>query len=342
MGRRLIALIVLVTALGASSGYADSDGWKVPVLELKFFPTRDGVHLDAAEVGRDLAPGTTLTDIRQRVETLSESTVEALTQGSIYHGYRYPGATPSLRYKIYTSKEFLEPVPRSAQFRPFADHLRILTDVDVCDYVESHGVKEVWIWMYHSDHVVPIESNMAGPFGDISNSHRQPDLPVCAKTYTVYNYNYGRGLGETLENHGHQIESVFGYVDQALWRLYTGPVGSQPGPRRCGNVHTPPNGASDYDWANEASVLSDCETWSPEGSGANQRVSCHTWYSPTCRNNGGIEYKVWWMQNIPGRKHRLTYRGAPLQNWWVFFGDFDAAMTAGRTLLEPSSVKRSE
>ena len=183
---------------------------------------------------------------------------------------------------------------------------------------------------------------MAGPYGDISNSYRQPDLPVCAKTYTVYHYNYGRWVGEALEDHGHQMEAVFSYVDSELWNQYVGPVGAQQGPRRCGNVHTPPNGATDYDWASEADALSDCDDWKPDGSGAKKKVDCHDWYGGVCHDTGGIEYKIWWMQHIPAKNNGLTYQDKPLRNWWAFFGDFDAAMASGRTLLEPPSVKEGD
>lgn len=88
-----------------------------------------------------------------------------------------------------------------------------MNNLDVCDYVENQEVKEVWKWMYHTNAIAPIESNMSGPFGDISNSYRQDDLPMCGKTYTVYNYNYGRTVSEATENHMHQIEHILNYID---------------------------------------------------------------------------------------------------------------------------------
>ena len=90
---------------------------------------------------------------------------------------------------------------------------------------------------------------MAGPNGDVSNSERAADMPVCARTYTLYNYSYGRALGEAIHNHGHQIEAVLGHLDRrGLFADFVGPYG-QPSPavNSCGNVHFPPNGVSDYD-----------------------------------------------------------------------------------------------
>ncbi len=70
-------------------------------------------------------------------------------------------------------------------------------------------VKEVWIWGYHGGVLDLWESNMASPFGAISNSNRDPnDLPVLKSTYTVYHYNYQRGASEAVEDHMHQFEAV--------------------------------------------------------------------------------------------------------------------------------------
>jgi hypothetical protein len=40
------------------------------------------------------------------------------------------------------------------------------------------------------------------------------------------------------------------------------------------------------------------------------------------------------MQSLPGADSRLTCRGKPLTNWWVFMGDFDGAMRRGLKLVE--------
>ena len=94
------------------------------------------------------------------------------------------------------------------------DYNKIMQRVGIKQWVEEKGVKEVWIWGYHGGVVGLWESNMAGPFGDISNSNRDPkDLPVLSKTYTVYHYNYQRGASEAVEDHMHQIEAVLNFVD---------------------------------------------------------------------------------------------------------------------------------
>ena len=131
--------------------------------------------------------------------------------------------------------------------------------------MEERGVKEIWVWGYHGGVIDLWESNMAGPWGDISNSDRDPhDLPVFSKTYTVYHYNYQRGPSEAVEDHMHQIEAVLRHTDPDLfWNKFVG----KPGEGRCGWAHFPPNGERDYDWRNPKKVWTDIEDWRPDGGG---------------------------------------------------------------------------
>jgi hypothetical protein len=167
---------------------------------------------------------------------------------------------------------------------------------------------------------------MAGPYGDISNSDRDPhDLPVFGQTYTVYHYNYGRGPSEAVEDHMHQIEAVLRQTDRHLfWDKFVGRVGEG----RCGWAHYPPNGERDYDWANPNYIWTDIEDWTPEGNGPKQRLNCSRWRSDS------LTWFIYWMQNLPGANNGLTYQGRLLTNWWTFIGDFDAAMKSGLSLVE--------
>lgn len=300
----------------------------IPVLVLAYYPDEDkDGKLDPETVGNDSA-NFDVNQMKSKVADLTGELVEILEYGSAYHGYKNPDAVPSLNYNVTESKIFDEPIPVSTEFRPFADHIKILNELDICDYVDNQGVKEVWIWMYHSSVVAPIESNMSGPYGDISNSYRQDDLPHCESTYTVYDYNYGRGASEATEDHMHQIESVMRHADNDLfWNKFVGPVGDQEGDRRCGWSHYPPNGETDYDWQNENYVATDCEDWKPDELGESQVLNCEKW------NCDSLTFFKWWMQNLPGYGNTLTYSDKRLRNWWDFIGDFDEAMSKGKRLV---------
>ena len=320
----------------------------IPVLVLKYFPEQNG-NLDLEITGIN----DSLVSIRTKVNQLTGDIVNSLITGSTYHGYKDPTATSSLQYSVLENKEFLKQKPVSINaipwnpsvFRP--DYNLMLTDdVSICNYVDNLGVKEVWVWGYHFGNIEPVESNMAmgttsqgqwnhGTYGDVSNSEQIDDLPTCAQSYTLYNYNYGRGLAEALENHGHHIESIFKFVDETLWNKFQFPHGeTAPTVNSCGWTHTGPNSTEQYEsgWTSEAIVKSNCEDWHPDGSGEVKDVSCHTWYGATCVANGGVEFKEWWMQNIPGKTNGLLYLGNQMRDWWEFIGDFDDALSKGKSL----------
>ncbi|MEZ4656076.1 MAG: hypothetical protein R2911_00720 [Caldilineaceae bacterium] len=306
------------TAVAAGNGRAP---FNIPVLVVSYFPVRNG-RIDRTVTGD--VDGS-LEQMRQHTQRTTTQVVQALEQGSTYHGYKNPGARPSLRYEIVETLEFLEPLPtwrKPGHRAPMTDYNAIMARVNVADWVMRRGVKEIWIWGYHGGVVDLWESNMAGPFGDISNSDRDPhDLPVLAKTYTVYHYNYQRGPSEAVEDHIHQIEAVLRQVDPHLfWDKF---VGGQHGDR-CGWAHFPPNGERDYDWRNAKQVWTDIEDWRPEGEGQKQLMGCERW------RGDSLQWFIYWMQNLPGAHNGLTYRGRPLTNWWRFIGDFDAAMRGWR------------
>ncbi len=218
----------------------------------------------------------------------------------------------------------------------------VVTRIDVKYWVEKKGVKEIWLWAYHGGKLDLWESNMAGPFGDVSNSDRDPtDLPTLRKTYTVSHYNYQRGLSEAIEDHMHQIEAVLNYVDGRdvtpeeqwsellFWGKFVGSDKShkivRPG---CGWAHYPPNAERDYDWKNPRLVWTDLEDWRPDGTGTKRQVNCERW------NCNSLDWFMLWMQSLPGWGNGLEYQGRPLTNWWIFIGDFDAAMKRGLKLVQ--------
>lgn len=329
--------VVLASLCGAAAEEAKTPPppWEIPVVVVKYFPVK-GDRLDRAVTG-DVDD--TLEAVRAKTDRITQQVITALTEGSRYHAYKDPAAKPSLKYTILKTYELLAPLPtrpRKGNETPLTDYAKIMEDINIKEWVEEKGVKEVWVWGYHGGVVVLWESNMAGPFGDISNSNRDPnDLPVFRNTYTVYHYNYQRGPSEATENHMHQIEHVLNFVDGRdrtapdkwadllFWGKFVGSDKShkiiRPG---CGWTHYPPNGERDYDWGNKRVVDSDIEDWKPDGTGKKQPLNCDRW------GTSSLRWFVYWMQSIPGADNGLTYNDKPLENWWRFIGDFDGAMKA--------------
>jgi hypothetical protein len=337
VGHGLLVSAVVFGLLGgrlwAADVYQPKLPMEIPVLVVKYFPVK-GDRIDQAVTGDWGAP---LQETRAKTTKLTEEVAHTLQEGSRYHGYKDKTAKPSLVYKILDVIELREPLPTVAQPGrkvPMTDYNQIVQQVNIKRWVEEKGVKEVWIWGYHGGVVGLWESNMAGPFGDISNSNRDSkDLPVLTKTYTVYHYNYQRGASEAVEDHVHQIEAVLNFVDGRdrtpldrwgsllFWGKFVGSDRTHkivhPG---CGWAHYPPNAQADYDWANPRYVETDIEDWTSDGTGKMQSLNCDRW------GGDSLRWFVYWMQNLPGAESGLTYRGMLLNNWWVFIGDFDRAM----------------
>src|SRR3974390_1413718 len=158
---------------------------RIPLLVIKYFPV-SGDLIDQEVTGDVGAP---LEQMRQKTNQMTQELGFALQQGSRYHGYKNRKAAPSLVYTLSRTFELLEPLPpisRPGEKVPLTDYNKIMQRVNIKQWVEQRGVKEVWIWGYHGGVLNLWESNMAGPYGDISNSNSDPkDLPVLGKTNKV-------------------------------------------------------------------------------------------------------------------------------------------------------------
>lgn len=372
MGYPVAMLVCIATVLSLAQTAT------IPVFVVSYFPTV-GDQIDAAVTG-DVHGS--YSELRNKTERLTQECCKALEEGSRFRGYKLP-SKPALVYKVVGQVEFREALPvvkekgaiddsrhsdaksREGHFQhramstfenrksttenrppeaPMTDYNAIMKRIDAKKLVEKQGVKEIWIWGYHGGVVGLWESNMSSPHGDVSNSSRDPkDLPLFDRTYTVYHYNYGRGLGEMLENHMHQLEHLLNHVDGRestppekwsellFWGKFVGSDASHKivtNPARCGWTHYAPNSESDYDWANPRYVETDIEDWKPDGFGKTQRMNADRW------GRDGIKWRVYWMQAIPGLDNGLTYRGRKLRNWWSFVSDWDKAKREKWTLVE--------
>lgn len=339
----------LVPKAPVSAGEPGDAPFEVPVLVVSYFPVK-GANIDI-EITGDW--GASLAATREKTRRLTRQVARILEDGSRFRAYRNPKAEASVRYKVLKTLEHLEPLPTvesTGRGAPMTDYNAIMERVDIRSWVEKRGVKEVWLWGYHGGKVGLWESNMASRHGDVSNSNRDAgDLPILARTYTVYHYNYQRGASEAVEDHMHQFEALLNFVDGRdrtprekwdellFWGRFVGSDAShrivRPG---CGWAHYPPNGERDYDWANPRYVLTDIEDWKPDGTGERKRINCERW------GGDSVKWFTYWMQSLPGDDNGLTHEGRPLTNWWLFVGDFDRAMEKGITLVgEPAAKARA-
>ncbi|MFH1427739.1 MAG: discoidin domain-containing protein [Patescibacteria group bacterium] len=178
-----------------------------------------------------------LSSIRNRVSSHTQEVINALNEGSKYHGYKDASATAALNYSVYQSIEYTEAIPESATFSSRADYMQILNDLNICNYVDNLGIKQVWMWGYHHGNIAPEESSMAmgtlsqnawnmsqsypnnklkvktgASWGNISNSGQTQDMPVCEHTYVLINPVYSPSSSNAIHNHLHQFENTFAFA----------------------------------------------------------------------------------------------------------------------------------
>jgi hypothetical protein len=355
----------------------------IPVLILRFLPTVDGINLDVSQARDFWSPGySTLAAMKLKLATYDIRMKWMIEEASRFRGYRNAAAKRALGVRVVDIINIHEQTPpglsrqadASGKLIPEVDYRRMFERLGIENYVNNLGVREIWMWNGSVDSSFPSydpvtclpeysravpESNMSSPLtGDISNSYRWDDLPVYNHTYVVYGQNIRRTQAEAMHNRGHQLEAILSHVDSLrngnanfFWDLFCGrnPDGSFA-PGRVGNTHYPPNGASDYDYLNPRLVLSDCEDWTPAGTGTKKSVNANTWgnlpyawpTTGTVEQKTESQYYLYWMQNMPGRGNAIAHGGSGLTNWWVFTADWDNALRSGLGLFGPRTLPGNE
>lgn len=351
--------------------------WEIPVVVLRYLPTANGTDLDTSINPNfyDLGP-ISLADLRAQIDAYDLRVKFGLEEGSRYRAYKGT-SRPSLGYRIVKYITVYEPTPpgkvidQSAGYPVYdADYFSIFERFNISALVNVYGVKEVWFWSSGFDAGYPSynpaihrpenfrrswESNMSSPTtGDISNSNRDnTDLPVYAKTYTLYGYNFRRSQAEALHNHGHQIEQVLGHAatlqdgnPDLFWKKFVGQdVAGHFITGRCGWTHMPPNTTVDYDYENATLVPSDIEDWTPDRTGVLKQVNVDTWGNLAFAWPDGnasfaqrkeTQWYIYWWQSVPGFFNAIRLGTDWMTNWWGFIGNWDASMLAGAGLHSPN------
>jgi hypothetical protein len=144
-----------------------------------------------------------------------------------------------------------------------------------------------------------------------------------------------------MASYGSRIEGVLSLtVGQGIWdppnqqgnawNLFTTIDQQVPGKAQVGSSRRPPNGISDFDYANANMVLSAADDWFnyPNLTGATKLVNQDTWGYYT-QGPDGQDYQgaflFWWMQHIPRAAGVSSGFHA---NWWEYVLDYDAAISS--------------
>ena len=340
--------------------------YPVPVIIIRYIPTVNGTTIDR----RHTTAFPNDYPIQRLVDSINlydKAVVFALTEGSKFRGYQNPNARPSLGYYVSKYITVYEPMPPgdsvfsvvNNRIKVSIDYRQIIQRFNLQTDINQGLAKEIWMWYLEAEPDSPYyspsihrpeifrggwESNMASPTtGDVSNSDRNPgDLPVFSKTYVWYLQNSTRTQAEAIHNHGHQLESIYAFVNQRqdgntnlFWGSF---VGRTPSfvytTGRAGWTHMPPNTTQHYDYLNPTLVLSDIADWQPNG-GQQTLVNRDTWGNQPYSWPAGTarqqriesNWYIYWFQSMPGYGNRIRYGNFYMTNWWEFTAHWDSVIT---------------
>lgn len=227
-----------------------------------------------------------------------------------------------------------------------ADYAQIWSEQNLCSRISSGAIDAVFLYgpayAGWDEFAYKIPGNKF-PYNAPSNYWlyygRNYNIPDCNnKTIYVLGWIYQRGTAEALHSFGHWIETALAMtVGRGAWDATCSTSGdfnkftcinkdlksSSPATvANCGNVHYPPNGTSDYNYANTNEVKHTCDSYlNYPATGSTKEENCSAW---GCNQQGYLE---WWMYRIP----RLS--GATdgnLKNWWKYVVDFDNAVVEAK------------
>ena len=209
---------------------------------------------------------------------------------------------------------------RSGFHHPDAvDYHRLLAEFDVIPQINSGAIDEVWLFGF--PYAGYYESIMVGPGAFWCNAPPLDKTDNANRRFVIMGYNYQRGRGEMLENHGHRAESILTHVfrhlkgDENLYERFTRYDQKNPGQAEVGIVHYAPNSVKDYDWGNKTKVKSKADNWKnfPNLAGEPRVVDDKEWGS-----GDTLAHHIWWFQHMPhitGGKDGVAY------NWMKYVVD---------------------
>lgn len=334
----------------------------VPVVVVNYYPTLNGVDIDTKRApGYGSLSSITLNGIKEKTIQFLNLTKYGLEEGSKFRGYNNPSQNSNVSFKVvkyfnvYEIKKGLMDKVGGLVYQP--EYKDLFSKLNLKDFVENQGVKEVWFSLRPISDEYPVvknenlspenfinlpESNMSSPTGDVSNSVRyQTDLPVYNKTYVVYGYNLETSSANMIHNRGHQIEAQLSHLDGNFWGSYSNPTDGYADSTHLGCTHKPPNTTKDYDWNNKTLTYSDIEDWKPTG-GTKKLINSDRWINidyklpnpvnliPYDQNDPHLKWLIFWMQSMPGNNNGIT----SVTDWWDVFYNWDNAIKTNKKLTE--------
>lgn len=282
---------------------------KLRVIEVRYFPYGEG-------------------DVIYHPDDLSAQLQASIQDASRFHYYQNPDAVPNVEVEVVAVYNRLgtRPAPDTPEDW-YSTYEKILIEDNLCGIILAQDIDQVWVWAdprpgYDPNHIPEyVISSRYFEAGAAFATTASPAFCGGSRSFTAMGFDTSRPADNALHSFGHFMEGLLGNVQsvELFWDRYGGDdAAGFPRSERCGNVHFPPNGTADYDYANPTYVNTACEDWNPQGTGEQTSTNCERW---GCTQEG---YLLWWMQNMPAANNGLTYQGKLLPNWWHFIYDMDA------------------
>lgn len=290
----------------------------------------------------------------EQVRRVAQRQIDALAEGSRYHGYSDPAAPVFLKYELLdvidlkdrpAPRDWTRPsssrVPLNDQGRfdlqaLFRDSFTRIYDqrgadgelLDLCGLFERGVINELWLAVGDGDREPPSmvecksrydadNRRIEGARVGTSFSDECGGFPACRATLRIAHLSPVRGVGCDLEVRGWAIRGSLRAIPYLR-------ENAQAFLEECGDPDFPPNATQQWDFENRTVVQARCVNYGlrngPNGRDLLAPYSFDTVASLASRYpDCGGWWQIYWRQSMPGLDNpAIAEDGTPMKNWWPF------------------------
>jgi hypothetical protein len=314
-------------------------------------------HHDAL---RELHPRVLVLDFHndqtaEQVRRVAQRQIDALAEGSRYHGYSDSSAKPFLHYELLDVIDLKDkPPPRdwahasstrvpldsagkfdlAALFGDSFSRVYNRRDendalINLCGMFERGIINELWLAVGDADREPPSMVECKARYDDdlqrvrgalrgtSSSSEECARFATCGVSVRIAHLSPVRGVGCDLLVRGWAIRGSLRAIPYLS-------KNAQAFLDDCGEPEFPPNATSMWDFENRTVVQARCAHYAMrDGANGSDKLEAYSFDTvsslmsrfPDC----GGWWQIYWRQSIPGLDNlAIAEDGAPMKNWWPF------------------------
>jgi type II secretory pathway pseudopilin PulG len=221
---------------------------------------------------------------------------------------------------VYTDQSYLDLINGNSppqQDTP-ADYLKILTDYNVCDKINTGQIQEVWIWGAPWFGLYP---TTLGGTGSFYIGYPPITDDTCVKPLIIMGFRYDQDVTAMLSFFAKRSENALSYYFNEQNTQYSEPTGDwgkfsrinlwSSGNAACGLSSHAPNATNDNDFGSVKTTAMNCDAWNAYPTVANAPITtnCAAW---GCTQFG---YSLWWLSHLPKTSGQSN---SMWNNWWRY------------------------